>query len=64
MDFFGIDVCESGNRPDMSKHELRAHWSPFTTVRGVASFIGFLNFYSRFIPYFEKQVAPLCALSN
>ncbi len=64
MEFIDIDVCKNSNRPVMSKHELLSHWPPFTTARDVTSFIGFLDFYSRFIPYFEQQVAQLSALSN
>ena len=28
-------------------------------MRDVASFLGFLNFYSAYVPYFEQRVAPL-----
>ena len=43
----------------MSKHELLKHWPIPEFVRDVASFVGFLQFYSKFIPHFEVRVEPL-----
>ncbi len=60
--FVGIDVSPDGNRPAMSKHELLKHWPAPTLVRDVASFVGFLQFYSKFIPCFELRTAPLRAI--
>jgi hypothetical protein len=56
FEFVGIDVSPDGNRPAMSKHELLQSWPTPSLVRNVASFVGFLQFYSKFIPCFE-----LCA---
>ena len=64
LEFVGTDVCEDGNRPAQSKHQLLQNWPPFTCARDVASFLGFVNFYSRFIPYFEQRAAPLRALAK
>ncbi len=64
MEFIGIEVCNNGNCLPMSKHELLTHWPAFTKARDIASFIGLLNFYSCFVPYFEQRVVPLHALSN
>ena len=39
--------------------------APFQVARDVASFLGFLNFNSMYIPYFEQRVAclrPLAAM--
>ena len=57
--FVGIDVSIDGNCPAMSKHELLRHWPSPELVRDVASFVGFLQFYSKFIPFFEVQSLPL-----
>ncbi len=57
--FVGIDVCQDGNRPAMSKHQLIVHWPTPVIVRDVAKFVGFLRFYSRFIPNFEVRILPL-----
>ena len=59
VEFVGIDVCADGNRPAMSKRELVAHWPEPVLVRDIAKFVGFGQFYSRFIPNFEIIIAPL-----
>ena len=49
----------------MSKRELYyKHWPDCFVARNVASFLGFMNFYSKFIPNFEHRAAPLCALAK
>jgi hypothetical protein len=48
--FFRIHVSPDGNRPAMSKHKLLKYWPPPTLVHDVASFVSFLQFYSKFIP--------------
>ena len=62
LEFVGIDVSPDGNRPAMSKHELLKHWPIPVLVCDVASFVGFLQFYSKFIPNFEIRVEPLCTI--
>ncbi len=37
-------------------------WPAPEFVRNIAKFIGFAQFYSRFIPNFEMRAAPLCTL--
>jgi hypothetical protein len=59
FEFVGIDVCPEGNRPAMSKHQLLTHWEPPQIVQDVAKFVGFIQFYSRFIPNFEVRISPL-----
>jgi hypothetical protein len=46
----------------MSKHDLLHHWPLPELVRNVASFVGFLQFYSNFIPHFEVRALPLCEI--
>jgi hypothetical protein len=46
----------------MSKHELLKHWPTTTLVCEVASFVGFLQFYSKFIPCFELRLVLLRAI--
>ena len=64
VEFVGHDVCEDGNRPAQSKHELLKTWPTFQVARDIASFLGFLNFYSQYIPYFEQRVALLRPLAS
>ena len=59
LEFVGIDVSPDGNRPAMSKRNLIKQWPIPKLVRDIASFVGFLQFYSKFIPNFEICVKPL-----
>jgi hypothetical protein len=43
----------------MSKHQLLHHWPSPVIVRNIAKFVGFMQFYSRFIPNFKVRIAPL-----
>jgi hypothetical protein len=58
FEFVGINVSSDGNQPAMLKHELLKHWPIPELVRNVASFVGILQFYSKFIPHFEIRVKP------
>ncbi len=62
--FIGIDVCVDGNRPAQSKYGLLETWPAPELVCNVAKFIGFAQFYSRFIHHFELHIAPLCKLTK
>ncbi len=64
LEFVGINMSPDRNRPAMSKHEQIKHWPIPELVRDVASFVGFLQFYSKFIPNFEIRVEPLCRLMD
>ena len=64
FEFVGIDVCPEGNRPAKSKHQLLETWPAPELVRDVAKFLGFLQFYSRFIPNFEIRVEALCTVTK
>jgi hypothetical protein len=59
FDFVGINVCLDGNHPATSKHQLLKHWHQPEIVRDVAKLVGFAQFYSKYIPQFELQIAPL-----
>jgi hypothetical protein len=61
FEFVGVDVSLDGNRPTMSKHALLHHWPAPELVCNVAKFVGFAQFYLRFIPQFEQRIS---ALSN
>ena len=55
MDFVDIDSCLDGNPPAMSKSELYKYWPPFLVARD----LGCMNFYRKYIPYFELRAASL-----
>jgi hypothetical protein len=60
----GIDVCLDVNHPAISKHQLLKHWPQPETVPNIAKLMGFAQFYSKFIPHFELQIAPFCKLTT
>jgi hypothetical protein len=64
FEFVGMDVCDDGNRPAKSKHTLLQTWPLPELVRDVAKFIGFAQFYSRFIHHFKICIAPLRELTK
>jgi hypothetical protein len=63
FEFVGVDVIPTGNFPARSKHILLESWPIPAEVRDVAKFIGFGQFYSRFIPNFELRVTALCSIT-
>jgi hypothetical protein len=64
FEFVRIDVCSDGSRLAMSKHQLPEHWPQPETVCDVTKIIRFAQFYSKFIPQFELQIAPLSNLTT
>ena len=64
FEFVGIDVCPEGNRPAKSKHQLLERWPAPELVRDVAKFLGYVQFYSRFIPNFEIRVEALRSVTK
>ena len=59
VEFVGHDICHDGNRPAMSKFELIKAWPKPQIVRDVASFVGFGQFYSSYIPFYEMRISRL-----
>ena len=57
--FVGVDVSVTGNAPADDKKALLANWRSIDTCRYMAAFIGFVQFYSRWISYLEIRIAPL-----
>jgi hypothetical protein len=62
FEFVDVNVSSIGNRPAMSKHSLLHHWPAPKLVRDVAKFVGFAQFYSRFIPHFKQCIDTLRAI--
>ena len=59
-------IIEAGKglRMDPAKVEAIVNWSAPTSVKGVRAFLGFANFYRRFIKDFSAEVAPLDRLTK
>ena len=60
MESVGHDVCTNDNRQTQSKHSLLKPWPVFFRIaRDVSTFLGFVNFYAAYIPWFEERAVPL-----
>ena len=64
FEFVGVDVTPGGNLPAQSKRILLETWPKPVDVRDVAKFIGFGQFYSRFIPHFELRIPTLRSITS
>ncbi len=63
FEFVGNNICPDGNQPAQSKHQLLKTWPKPEIVCNVAKFIGFAQFYSKYIHHFEIWIFPLRTLT-
>ena len=61
--FLGMVVGSGCIRMDPAKLSAIAAWPPLKTVKAIWSFLGFCNFYHKFIPDFSNMVAYLTTLT-
>ena len=64
MTFLGVDVSQDGFEMEQVKVETVRDWQPPKNVRAVREFIGFCNFYRRFIKSFSEIARPLHDLTK
>jgi transposase InsO family protein len=62
--YLGFIVTPDGIKVDPSKIEAIVAWSVLSTVQGVQSFLGFCNFYRKFIRAYSRIAAPLYRLTK
>lgn len=62
--YLGFIVTPDGIKVDPSKIEAIVAWSVPNTVQGVQSFLGFCNFYRKFIKAYSRIVALLYRLTR
>lgn len=62
--FLGFILTTDGIEVDPEKTAVIRNWAVPTTVRGVQSFLGFCNFYRRFIKDYNRITKPLNRLTR
>jgi hypothetical protein len=62
--FLGFVITEKGIRVDPAKTAIIRNWSPPSTKREVQSFLGFCNFYRRFIQVYRRVSCHLNKLTG
>lgn len=62
--FLGLIVSPNGIRMEPTKITAVQNWETPSNVKDVQTFLGFANFYRRFILGYSKIVAPLTALTR
>ena len=62
--YLGLIVSTKGIKIDLSKVDAIKSWDTLTCIRKVRSFIGFCNFYRRFISNFSNIAGPLNTLTK
>ncbi|SOV02231.1 uncharacterized protein UDID_19150 [Ustilago sp. UG-2017a] len=61
-EFLGFVVSDQGVSMDPSKTEVITNWPVLTPVHDVQVFLGFCNFYRKFIPQYSRTAYPLTQL--
>jgi len=59
VDFLGYVVSTSGVTMSVKKVDCIKQWKPPTSVKEVQIFMGFANFYRRFIKNFSRICQPI-----
>jgi transposase InsO family protein len=62
--YLGFIISTDGIQVDPDKVKVIENWSHPRTVKGVQSFLGFCNFYRRFIRDYSRIAAPLTQLTR
>ena len=64
VEYLGLVVKDGEVLMDPAKLKAMTDWEPPTLVKAVRSFIGFCNFYQKFIPNFSTLTQPLHNLTK
>ena len=62
--YLGFIISTDGIETDPDKTFVISQWEPPRTVKGVQSFLGFCNFYRRFIKNYGRIARPLTRLTQ
>jgi hypothetical protein len=63
-EYLGYIITPTGISMDPEKVKAIEEWKEPTNIKGVQSFLGFANFYRRFVQDFSKITAPLTKLTR
>ena len=61
--YLGMIISDSGVKMDPTKIHAITSWQPPSNLKDIQGFLGFANFYRRFIRGFSRLVRPLVALT-
>ena len=61
--YLGLIITTEGVKMDPAKVDTIINWPTLMNVKDVQSFLGFANFYRRFIYGYSKIAAPLTRLT-
>ena len=64
VNFLGYIISPEGVETDQEKIRTVVEWEAPDSVKGVQSFLGFANFYRRFIESYSKLTRPLTDLTK
>ena len=64
MEYLGMIIGQGLICMDPTKLAAIRDWHPPSSVKGVCSFLGFVNFYQKFIPNYSNIVAPIVLLTR
>ena len=64
VEYLGHIIDQNGSRPDNKKVEAVQTWPRPTTVTGVKAFLGFCNYYRKFVKDFAQKAEPLTNLTK
>jgi transposase InsO family protein len=62
--YLGFIISTEGIEVDPEKTAVIRDWEQPTTVKGIQSFLGFCNFYRKFIPEYSRIARPLSRLTR
>ena len=64
VEYLGMIVGKGGIQMDLVKLKAIREWSPPANIKVIWSFLGFCNFYQKFIPFFSDIAHPLLDLTK
>ena len=64
MEFFGQQICAGGMTSTEANLKAICDWSKPHNIRDICSFLGFANYYRRFVKNFAGVVGPLTDLTR